>query len=286
MRSAAWELLRGVAERVSEHGLTDRAAALSYYGFLSLFPALIVAVALIGLLGNYPETYESIRSTLQDAAPGDAVDTIDGALDDALRSRRTAGSLLGVGLALSLYSASSGTGAALRAVSALYGTGERQPFWRGHLNRLTLTIEVGLMLLLAFTAILVAGPIFSSIADEAGLDESVEGAISLIRWPIGLLAVVTTALLIYRRGAGRKTSLRGLLPGAVSASLLWAIASIGFNVYLSNFGSYDATYGSLGAVIVLLIWMWLGSLALLCGAALNVHLEEIGHEEMGQRAAR
>jgi membrane protein len=282
VRSAAWELLRGVADRVSEHGLTDRAAALTYYGFLSLFPALIVAVALLGLLGSYPETYESIRSTLQDAAPGNAIDTIDEALDDALRSPATAGSLLGVGLVLSVYSASSGTGAALRAVRAVYGTSERQSFWRSHLDRLKLTFVVGLMLLLAFTAILVAGPIFSSIADEAGLDESVKGAISLIRWPVGVLALVATALIIYRSGAGRQVSLRGLLPGAISASLLWVVASIGFNVYLSHFGSYDATYGTLGAVIVLLIWMWLGSLALLCGAALNVQLEETA----GERAAR
>ena len=267
-------LLAGVARRYSENNLSDHAAAVTYWGFLALFPALIVIVALIGLVGSYPETYDSISSTLRDAAPGSAVDAINNALDDAIRSRGTAGGLLGVGLVLSLYSASSGTGAALRAVNEIYGVAHADSFLRAHLKRLGLTVCLGVMLILAFAAMLVAGPLFSSISDEAGINESVRGIVSLLRWPIGLAALAATALLLYRVGADRAIPIGKLLPGACFASLAWAIASAGFSIYVSHFGSYDATYGSLGAVIVLLIWMWIGNLALLAGAALNVELEQ------------
>jgi membrane protein len=276
------KLIAGVARQFGEHNLSDHAAAVTYWGFLALFPALIVIVALIGLIGNYPETYDSIASTLREAAPGNAVDTINHALDDAVRSRRTAGGLLGVGLLLSLYSASSGTGAALRAVNEIYGVAHADSFLRAHLKRLGLTVCLGAMLILAFAAMLVAGPLFSSISDEAGVNESVSGIVSLLRWPIGLAALAATALLLYRIGADRAIPIRGLLPGACAASLLWALASVGFSLYVSHFGSYDATYGSLGAVIVLLIWMWIGNLALLAGAALNVELDRIRAEAAGE----
>ena len=279
--SRAGRLLAGVARRYSENNLSDHAAAVTYWGFLALFPALIVIVALIGLVGSYPETYDSISSTLRDAAPGSAVDTINNALDDAVRSRGTAGGLLGIGLLLSLYSASSGTGAALRAVNEIYGVAHADSFLRAHLKRLGLTVCLGAMLILAFAAMLVAGPLFSSISDEAGVNESVRGVISLLRWPVGLAALAATALLLYRVGADRAVPVRQLLPGACAASLLWAIASAGFSLYVSHFGSYDATYGSLGAVIVLLIWMWIGNLALLAGAALNVELSEQRNEGAG-----
>ena len=267
------KLVVGVGRQFSEHGLSDHAAAVTYWGFLALFPALIVVVALIGLVGTYPDTYNSISSTLREAAPGSAVETINNALDDAVRSRRTAGGLLGVGLLLSFYSASSGTGAALRAINDIYGVEHADSFLRAHVKRLGLTLTLGLMLMLAFSAMLVAGPLFSSISDAAGIDESVSGVVSLLRWPLGIAALAATALFLYRAGARRPIPVRELLPGACAASLLWVVASAGFSVYVGNFGSYDATYGSLGAVIVLLIWMWIGNLALLAGAALNVELE-------------
>lgn len=267
-------ILAGVGRRISQHGLTDRAAALTYYGFLALFPALIVAVSLLGLLGDYPETYRDVVSTLRDAAPGTAVDTIDSALQDALESRGTASGLLGAGVLLAFFSASSGTGAALRAIGAVYGAPGGEPWWRGYLAQLELTVVVGGLVLVAFAAMLLAGPLFSEIAAEAGVEGSVSEIVSLIRWPIGLAALFLSALLLYRRGAGRAVGFGDAWPGAVAAGPLWAVASLGFDLYVSNFGAYDATYGSLGAVIVLLVWMWIGSLALLAGAALNVELEE------------
>ncbi len=261
----------GVFERVGRCGLTDRAAALTYYGFLSLFPGLIILVALLSLFGSYPETYRSIMSTLREGAPGSVVDTIDGALRDILRRRGTASSLLGVGLLISAYSASSAMGAALRAVQAINGTTGSLTWRREIVARLVLTLAVVALLIVAFSALLVAGPFLSSLAEAAGIDEGTRGLIGAIRWPVGLLALVSGALLVYRAGTER-APLRDLLPGAIASTILWAVASLGFDIYVSNFGSYDATYGSLGAVIALLIWMWIGSISLLLGSALNAEL--------------
>jgi membrane protein len=267
--------LSRIARRLSDGAATDFAAAMTYYGFLALFPALIVLVALLGLIGSYPETYDSIIDTLREAAPGSAVEAINDALRDALQSRGTAGGLLGIGVVLSLYSATSGTGAALRGIRAIERADDKVPFVRGFLTRLGLTLAVMLTLLIAFTAVLVAGPLFSDIGDAAGVGDAVKRAVSLARWPVGVASLITAATLLYRAAAiPRVTRLGELLPGALAASALWILASIGFNVYVSNFSSYDATYGTLGTVIVLLIWIWVGNLALLAGAALNAELRE------------
>lgn len=268
--------LQSFLDRVSAADLTDRAAALTYYGFLSLFPALIVGVALIGLFGTYPDTYREIVSTLRDAAPGPAVDLVEHALEDAVKSRGGAGGLLGVGLLISLYSASGATGAAVRGIENAYGADRGHAWWHGYVVRLILTVSLGLMFLIAFAAILLAGPFFEWISGVFGISESVNSLVSLLRWPIGLAALLAATLLLYWTGSGRSKGLRHLLPGAATTIAVIVIATFGFNFYVANFNSYGATYGSLGAVIVLLVWMWLNSLALLSGAALNAELESPG----------
>jgi membrane protein len=264
-----------MARRLGASAVTDRAAAMTYYGFLALFPGLIVLVALLGLVGSYPETYDSIISTLRDAAPGSAIETINDALRDALQDRGTAGSLLGVGLVLALYSAASGTGAAIRGIRAIEGAERGQPWLRGMLTRLALTVAVMFTLMVAFSAVLFAGPVFSSIGDAAGVGEPVRRAVSLVRWPVGIAALIAATTMLYRAAALPASPRIGeLLPGALTASALWVLVSIGFNAYVSNYSSYDATYGTLGTVIVLLIWIWSGNMALLAGAALNAELGE------------
>lgn len=279
MRIALPGRLQSFLDRVSAADLTDRAAALTYYGFLSLFPGLIVAVAMLGIFGTYPDTYQEIIATLRDAAPGPAVDLIESALNDAVRSRGGAGGLLGIGLLLSLYSASGATGAAVRGIENAYGGNRDHAWWHGYVVRLTLTIVLGLMFLIAFAAILLAGPFFDWVSEHFGVSESVNSLVGLLRWPIGFASLLAATLLLYWTGSGRTRRLRQLLPGAAGTLLVIFIATFGFNFYVSNFSSYGATYGSLGAVIVLLVWMWLNSLALLSGAALNAELERPGSAE-------
>jgi membrane protein len=266
------EVATGAYHRFGEVQLSDRAAALAYFGFLSLFPALIVAVAALALLGSYPETYEAIIDALREAAPGSAVDAIDGALRDVLQGGGATG-LLGIGLVFSFLTASGATGAAIRSLEDINGTRESATFVRSNLTRLWLTLVLMLLFLLAFAALVLAGPLFGSIAEAAGLGDAGRTAVSVARYPAGVCAVLGATLLLYTRApAGAPRLLVDHLPGAVFAGLLWAIASAGFSLYVSQFGSYDKTYGSLGAVIVLLIWIYVSGLALLLGALLNQQL--------------
>jgi membrane protein len=265
----------GAYSRFGEIQITDRAATLTYYGFLSLFPALIVAVALLALFGSYPETYESIIDTLRETAPGPAVDTIDSALRDVLRNSGSAPGLLGIGLVVALVSASGATGAAIRSLDVINGRHGRG-IVGSRVAQLLLTLTLMALLLLAFTALLVAGPLFSSIAEAAGLEASSRSLVSALRYPVGLTALLAALLLLYWRGpAGPKRRPLEHLPGALLAAALGMIASIGFSIYVANFSSYDATYGTLGAVIVLLIWLYVGNLALLIGAIANRELRRV-----------
>jgi membrane protein len=272
---AEWvAMAKAIYGRFGEVQLTDRAAAQTYYSILSLFPALLVIVSLLALLGQYPETYQSIVNTLRDAAPGTAVNTIDSALRDALTNRSHAGLLLVVGIVLSLYSASGAMGAAMRSLEAI----NRAPGGRSFLPnlgvRLGLTVLVTLLVMIAFLAVVVAGPLFGAIADAAGFPSFIKGLVGYLRWPIGAAALLAAFAIVYALGPRRTPrrddrSLRSVLPGAAVGTALWFAVSLLFSLYVANFSSYDKTYGTLGAMISLLIWLWLGNLAFLLGALFN-----------------
>ena len=196
---------KAIYSRFGEVQVTDRAAAMTYYSILSLFPALLVVVSLLALIGAYPETYQSISSTLRDAAPGTAVDTIDSALRDSLRDRANAGVLLVVGLALALYSASGAIGAAMRALEAINRAKRGRSFLPNLGVRLGLTVLLALLVLIAFMAVVVAGPFFGSIAEAAGFSSVVAG----LR---GLPALAD-------RGRGAAARLRGRLRARPAADV-------------------------------------------------------------------
>jgi membrane protein len=265
---------KAIYSRFGEVQITDRAAAQTYYSILSLFPALLVVVSLLALLGQYPETYESIIDTLRDAAPGTAIDAIDSALRDALQNRGQAGILLIVGLVLAFYSATGAMGAAMRSLEAINRARQGRSFLPNLGVRLGLTVLVMLLVLVAFLAVVVAGPLFGAIADAAGFPGIVKGLVGYLRWPIGAAALLTAFAIVYALGPRRTPrrgdrSLRSVLPGAAVGTALWFAASLLFSAYVANFGSYDKTYGTLGAVISLLIWLWLGNMAFLLGALFN-----------------
>jgi membrane protein len=274
---------KGIYSRFGEVQVTDRAAAMTYYSILSLFPALLVVVSLLALVGAYPDTYQSISSTLRDAAPGTAVDAIDSALRDSLRSRSNAGVLLVVGLALALYSASGAVGAAVRALEAINRAKRSRSFLPNLGVRLGLTVLLALLVLIAFMAVVVAGPLFGSLAEAAGFSGLVASLVGYMRWPIGAAALLTAFAVVYAL-APRRTprpgdrSLKSVLPGALVGTALWFAVSLIFTAYVSHFGSYDKTYGTLGALISLLIWLWLGNLAFLLGALFNAETKQVRGE--------
>jgi membrane protein len=274
---------KAIYSRFGEVQVTDRAAAMTYYGILSLFPAMLVVVSLLALLGTYPDTYESIIETLRDAAPGTAIDAIDSALRDALSSRANAGVLLVVGLGLAFYSASGAMGAAMRSLEAINRAKRARSFLPNLGVRLGLTALLAVLVLIAFLAVVVAGPLFGSIADAAGFSGLVSGLVGYLRWPIGAAALLSAFAIVYAL-APRRTprpgdrSLISVLPGAALGTGLWFAVSLLFTAYVSHFGSYDKTYGTLGALISLLIWLWLGNLAFLLGALFNAEKEQVRGE--------
>jgi membrane protein len=271
---------KAIYSRFGEVQVTDRAAALTYYSILSLFPALLVIVSLLALLGEYPDTYQSIVNTLRDAAPGAAVDTIDSALRSSLSDRGNAGVLLVVGLALTLYSAAGAMGAAMRSLEAINRAKQSRSFLPNLGVRLGLTALLAVLVLIAFLAVVIAGPLFGSIADAAGVSGLVAGLVGYLRWPIGAAALLTAFAVVYALGPQRTPrpgdrSLLSVLPGAVIGTALWFGASLLFTTYVSHFGSYDKTYGTLGTLISLLIWLWLGNLAFLLGALFNAESRRV-----------
>lgn len=267
-------MAKAIYGRFGEVQVTDRAAAQTYYSILSLFPGLLVVVSLLTLLGHYPDTYRSIINTLHDAAPGTAVDTIDSALRDALSNRSDAGFLLAVGIVLAFYSASGAMGAAMRSLEAINHAPKGRDFLPNLGVRLGLTLLVTVLVLVSFLSVVIAGPLFGSIADAAGFPPIVKGLVGYLRWPIGAAALLAAFAIVYALGPRRTPrkgdrSLRSVLPGAAVGTAVWFAVSLLFTLYVSHFGSYDKTYGTLGAMISLLIWLWLGNLAFLLGALFN-----------------
>lgn len=267
-------MAKAIYGRFGEVQVTDRAAAQTYYSILSLFPGLLVVVSLLTLLGQYPDTYRSIINTLHDAAPGTAVDTIDSALRDALSNRSDAGFLLAVGIVLAFYSASGAMGAAMRSLEAINHAPKGRDFLPNLGVRLGLTLLVTVLVLVSFLSVVIAGPLFGSIADAAGFPPIVKGLVGYLRWPIGAAAMLAAFAIVYALGPRRTPrkgdrSLRSVLPGAAVGTAVWFAVSLLFTLYVSHFGSYDKTYGTLGAMISLLIWLWLGNLAFLLGALFN-----------------
>jgi membrane protein len=273
LERADWQkVVKGVYHRFDDVALTDSAAALAYYGFLSLFPALIVAIALLALFGSYPDTYESIIDTLRDAAPGSAVDAIDGALRNVLRSGGASG-LLGIGLLFAFVAASGAVGASIRALERINQTRKSATFVRSNLTRLWLTLALMALMLIAFASLLLAGPLFGALSEAAGIGDGGRTAVSLVRYPVGLAALLAALLLLYTLGpAGTRRRVVEHVPGALLAAILGVLASMAFSLYVDNFGSYDKTYGTLGAVIVLLVWIYVGAVAMLLGALANREL--------------
>ena len=265
--------IRGIASDWGKLNLGDGAAALTYFAILSIFPGLIVFLSIIGLIGD-EGTADSILRIINDLAPGSAADTFEGATRSIVTGD-DAGVALVFGLVAALYSASGYIGAFSRTANRVYGIEETRPFWRNLPRQFVLALVLMVLLAFAMLALVLTGPLLQSISDEAGIGDGVVDAFKIIKWP--LLAVVVIfmfALLQYVGPNVDHDRFRTLLPGSFLALGIWLIASLGFSFYVSNFGKYASTYGSLAGVIIFLVWLWLSNLAVLLGTAFNAKLEE------------
>lgn len=251
-------------------GLQDWAAALTYYSVLSLFPLLIVFVALIGIFGEYPRTVNALLAIVRDVAPGSTADTVQRSLGGVVRDKGGAGALLGVGLLTALWSASGYIGAFMRAANAVHDVEESRPFWR--LRPLQLVVTAVMVVAIAVLAIgfVASGSVARSLGSTIGLGDSAVTVWNVAKWPVMLLiATVMIALLSYVGPDVEGRRFRWITPGAAVGLGILILASLAFAFYTANLGSYNATYGALGGVIVFLIWLWIANLALLFGVELD-----------------
>jgi membrane protein len=269
-----WVTLKRTVREFRDDNLTDWAAALTYYAVLAVFPGLIVLVAILGLVGQHPETTNAILDIVDDVGPHSAVETFRGPIESVVKSNSGAGALLGVGLLVAIWSASGYIGAFIRAMNAIYEVEEGRPFWKRRPLQIVITIAMVLLLAIVAISIVVTGPLARSIGDAIGLGDTAVTAWNIAKWPVIVVIVMGMfAVLYYVAPNVRQPRLRWITPGGVIAVLMWLVVSAGFAVYVANFGSYDKTYGSLGGVIVFLVWLWLSNLALLFGAEFDAELE-------------
>jgi membrane protein len=262
------------AKEFKDDNLTDRAAALTYYGLLSLFPALLVLVALLGVLGQYPQTFNALIDILRPVMSGQALDTISGNLQRIIQDKGGAGALLGVSLLGALWSASNYLGAFMRAANEVWEVQEGRPFWKLRPLQIAMTV-VGLALLtLVLVAVVLSGPIAEQVGDQVGLGSTAVTVWQYAKWPvIVLIVMLLVAAVFYLAPNVKPPSFKWITPGGALAILVWIVASVGFAFYVANFGSYNATYGALAGLVVLLLWMWLSNLALLFGLEFDSELE-------------
>ena len=267
-----YSLRRTIHEFVDDQ-CPDIAATLTYYGVLSMFPALLALVALLGLVGQAETTTDALLDAVSTVAPGQAVDLLRDPIQELVNSPAAGLAFIG-GLLGAVWSASAYVGAFSRAMNRIYEIDEGRPFWK--LRPMMLLMTVIALIFIAIMGIILglSGPLLKSTGDALGLGEAVLAVWNIAKWPIlVLLAVVILALLYYFTPNVKQPKFRWMSLGALIALVVLAIASAGFAFYIANFSSYNRTYGAIGGVIVLLLWVWIVNLALLFGAEFDSETE-------------
>ncbi|MFD0278946.1 YihY/virulence factor BrkB family protein [Kitasatospora sp. NPDC127111] len=265
------EVLKRTGREFLADELPDRAAALTYYGVLAIFPALLVLVSLLGLIGT--DATDTVLNNVQALAPGAVRDILHSAITQLQASRATGGIIAILGLAGALWSASGYIGAFIRAGNAVYDIREGRPMWKTTPLRIALTLVTMLLLVACAVIVVFTGQVAQKAGDVLGIGHTALTVWGIAKWPVLVaLVILMIALLYWAAPNVRGRGLRWLTPGSVLAVLLWIALSAGFAAYVANFGSYNKTYGTLAGVIVFLVWLWLTNLAILLGLELDAEL--------------
>jgi membrane protein len=273
-KTGLWPTLKRTALEFQEDNLTDWAATLTYYGLLALFPALIVLVSIVGLVGDPESTTNTLTDIVTKVGPESAATTFAGPISQVTESRSTAGFALIVSTLVALWSASGYLGAFIRASNVIYETREGRPFWKLRPLQLLLTLVVVLLLVVMALGVVLTGPIVSDVAEPIGVSDTAVSIWNYAKWLlIAVLFVLMIGLIYHASPNVRQRGFKWISPGAVVALVVWLLASAGFGIYVSQFGSYNKVYGSLAGVVIILIWMWLTNLAILFGHELNAERE-------------
>jgi membrane protein len=273
-------LVRTVKE-FKEDKLQHWAAALTYYAVLSMFPALLVMVALVGLFANPDTVTRFLTDVVGALGPETAVDTFKGPIESITANRGAAGFVAIVGVVSALWSASGYVGAFMAASNTVYEVEEGRPFWK--LKPLQLLVTFVCISLVAVTALalVVSGPLATAVGDAVGLGDAAVTAWQFGKWPIMLLLVVVILHVLYFVSPNAQVRKKWVSPGALLTLVVWIVASVGFAFYVANFGSYNKTYGTMGGVVVFLLWLWITNIAVLLGVEFNAEIERTQEMKRG-----
>ncbi len=264
-----------------EDKLQHWAAALTYYAVLSLFPALLVMVSLVGLLAD-PETVTKFLTDVIGAlGPASAVDTFKGPIESITANKGAAGVMAIVGVVSALWSASGYVGAFTEASNTIYEVEEGRPFWK--LKPLQLFVTFVCISLVAVTALalVISGPLATAVGEAVGLGDAAVTAWQFGKWPVMLALVLLILHVLYYASPNAKVRKKWISPGAALTLVVWILASVGFAFYVANFGSYNKTYGTMGGVVVFLLWLWITNIAVLLGVEYNAEIERTAEMKRG-----
>jgi membrane protein len=266
--------LKRTFREFKDDNVTDWAAALTYYAVLSLFPALIALVSILGLVVDKATITRVLEETLSSIGPASAIKTFKGPINEVTGNSSTAGILLIVGIAVSLWSASGYIGAFMRAANAVYDVREGRQFWKLRPLQVAITIVALVVALVVLAAMVLTGSVARAVGNSIGLGSNAVQLWNIVKWPvIAILALLLVAILYYVSPNVKQPRWRWVTPGGALGLALWAIASVGFAFYVSHMGSYNKTYGTLGGVVSFLVWLWITNLALLFGLEFDAELE-------------
>jgi membrane protein len=274
MAANVYDVMRRTAKKALHDGATDWAAALTYYGLMALFPALIAMVSIIGLFADPVSTSHKLTQIVTQLGPESGAKTFEGPIKSITSNQSAAGILFVAGLAISVYAASGYVGAFARASNVIYEVQEGRSAWKLKPTQMLIALVMVVIAALLGLALVLTGPVVDAVAKPLGIGSTATDVWTVAKWPILLVvALLLVDVLYYTTPNARLRGFSWVTPGSVLAVVVWLIVSALFAFYVANFGSYDKTYGTLGGIIVMLIWMWLTNLALLLGQALNAERE-------------
>ena len=279
---ASFRALKATVQEFQRDDALGIAAQLAYYLILALFPFLLVLVSLMGTFGS-PELASEILAYFQRVMPEQAYDIIETFTANIISGQAEAPGLFTFGILFTIWAASGAFAALINALNRAYDVQETRPFWKVRGIAILMTLGLSVLILIGVLLLVLGPQIGEAIANVFGLEETFTLVWEVVRWPVALFFMVFTVALLYYFAPDVDQPFRWITPGGLIGVLLWVLASVGFNFYVSNFGSYNKTYGSIGAVIVLLLYLYISSLTILFGATLNATLVRMKEEISGSQ---
>ena len=270
---AGWfAILKRSLREFKHDSVTDLAAALTYYGLLALFPAMLVLVSILGLLGK--SSTQELLNNIDQIAPG-GVHSFLNSVVSQVQGRAGAASIAGIiGLVLALWSASGYIAAFMRAANIIYDVDEGRPIWKTAPVRLLTTLALVIMLVIAAAIVVLTGPIATQVGAAFGIGHAAVLAWDIAKWPVLIVLVSLMVTLLYKATPNiKQPGFRWISAGGVLAVIIWLIASAAFAVYVAFFGSYNKVYGAFATVIIFLVWLWITNIAILLGAEFNAEAQ-------------